>query len=183
VFVVSLGILLTGSSAMAAGAPDTTAAKPVKYKAAGQLTFLTAYFSYDGNAPAIGNQFNGKDNFGAFTGSCVAEYATGVATCTAPDGTAGTNFDLVASDCVTTYGLTGQIFSHEAAAKGIGCQSNTTASQSQTVGYNIVGGTGPFASAAGTLTSVVTAFTTAAPSGGGGIFGGGSFSDTGSVTK
>ena len=40
------------------------------------------------------------------------------------------------------------------------------------------------ASAAGTLTGVVTAFTTAAPLGGdGGIFGGGAFSETGSVTK
>jgi hypothetical protein len=45
--------------------------------------------------------------------------------------------------------------------------------------YTIFDGTGPFASAAGTITDVVSAFTVAAPAGGGGIFGGGSFSDTG----
>jgi hypothetical protein len=183
-FAVSLGLLFAVPKAMAGGASDAKAAKPVKYKAAGQLTFITANFSYDGNAPAVVNQFNGKDNFGVFTGSCVAEYATGVTACTAPDGSVGVSFDLVESDCVTTYGLTGQIFSHAAAAKGVGCQSGNTGSQSQTVSYNIVGGTGSFASAAGTLTGALIAFTTAAPLGGdGGIFGGGAFSETGSVTK
>jgi hypothetical protein len=80
--------------------------------------------------------------------------------------------------------LDGADFSRAATAKGISCQPNTTESQSQTVSCNILGGTDLVASAAGTLTGVVTAFTTAAPPGGdGGVLGGEVFSDSGSVTK
>jgi hypothetical protein len=182
VFAIGLGLLLVASNTMAAAAPD--AKGPVKYKSKGQLTFITAYFSYDGNAAALVSQSNGRDTFGPYTSSCVSETVPTASSCTAPDNTAGTVYDLVAANCVTTYGLQGQTFANAPAATGVECASNTTGVFTQTDDFNIVGGTGAFSGASGSVTSIINGVVTAAPLGGTlGVFGGASFNTTGSITK
>jgi hypothetical protein len=87
---------LTLTSAGFAKAPNT-------FSGSGSYSFVSAAFSYDGLVPGVLFTGSGKDNLGGpYTFQCVAEFAT-TTSCTAPDGSAGTTFDLVQSDCALTY--------------------------------------------------------------------------------
>ena len=139
-------------------------AKTVTVKGSGQGTALTSAFSFDGVAPALSIISTGKDNIGGtFNAQDVGEYSFTATSCTAPDGSAGTKFVLVQAAAVTNY-KSGQIYlSGTAAAGNSGCGSNTTGSFGLTETSSVIGGTGKFANASGSITVTVTGTTLAAP--------------------
>jgi hypothetical protein len=127
-------------------------------------TFVTANFSFDGTAPAMLVTFSGTDNVGGpFTGQEVAEYSLTGNSCTAPDGTDGSAFDLVEGVEVVTY-QQGQLYTAGAgASEGVGCRSNTTGSFTVSQTHSVTGGTGRFANASGTYGGTSIGQTLAAP--------------------
>jgi hypothetical protein len=165
-------------------------AKATTVKGSGSATFISnSTFSYDGTpGDASVNTGSAKDNLGGqYTFQSVAEYGAATATtCTAPDGTAGLQYDLVASNTVVTYN-SGQAYSSAVpSSSNKQCLSNTTGSFSGTTTYTVNGGTGKFATASGSVTITFTGTTLAAPGtppGAGGFFGADQFTETGSVTK
>jgi hypothetical protein len=161
-------------------------AATVKVQGSNAGTFVTANFTYDGVAPAISITYTGQDNLGgSFTGQDIGEYSVTTRRCTAPDGSAGTVFVLVRATEVDTYNQ-GQLYSAGAgAAAGIGCESNTTGSFGLIETHSVMGGTGKFASASGSIMHKVTGKTLAAPGsppGKRGEFGAVQATRTGSVT-
>ena len=187
--VTGLGIVLGLAVVLvlAAASNSLAAPKPIKYKASGNLTFVTAFFSYDGVSSAVYVTGSGKDNLGgSATVQAVGEFGPAtVTTCTAPDGTAGLEYELDAANSVGTYTTGDQVFSSAVASPGnLECLSNTTGSFGATVTYTVDGGTGKFATASGSVTVTVTGNLLAAPLGGaGGLFGAEHFTSAGSVTK
>jgi hypothetical protein len=149
-------------------------------------TFVTANFSFDG-LPAILVTFSGTDNIGGpFTGQEVGEYsATGIS-CTAPDGSDGTVFDLVQGVEVVTY-QQGQLYTAGAGASGgSGCRSNTTGSFTVSQTHSVTGGTGKFVNASGTYGGTSIGQTLAAPgtpAGSLGVFGAFQGTESGSVAE
>jgi hypothetical protein len=149
-------------------------------------TFVTANFTYDGVAPAISITYAGSDNLGGpFTSQDIGEYVGTGSSCTAPDGSAGTVFVLVQATEVDTYNQ-GQLYSTgTGAAAGSGCTSNTTGSFGLSETHSVIGGTGKFADASGSIAGTTTGKDLAVPGsppGSLGIFG--AFQDvrTGAVT-
>jgi hypothetical protein len=158
----------------------------VKVKGSDQGTALTAKFSFDGVTPASSITFTGTDNLGGpFNGQDVGEYAATATSCTAPDGSAGTEFVLVQAKEVVNYNA-GQLYSSGAgAADGLGCMSNTTGSFGLTETHSVIGGTEKFEDASGSITGKVIGQTLAAPGsppGHLGLFSGFQATESGSVT-
>jgi hypothetical protein len=142
-------------------------AKTVTVKGSGQGTDLTSAFSFDGVAPALSIVSTGKDNIGGtFNIQDVGEYSFTADSCTAPDGTAGAASFLVQSAAVNNY-KDGQIYTSGTAGAGnSGCTSSTTPgtgsfglSETQLV----IGGSGKFAKASGSITFTVVGTGLAAP--------------------
>ena len=158
-------VIVTGIIAILIISSNPSAfAETVTVKGSAQGTALTANFSFDGVAPASSIISTGKDNIGGtFNAQDVGEYAFTATSCTAPDGTAGTAFVLVQGKEVRTY-KKGQLYtSGTAAADNSGCQSNTTGSFGLTETHSVIGGTGKFANASGSITQTVTGTGLAAP--------------------
>lgn len=176
-----LVVLAMGSNGYAA-----PAAKPIKYKGSGSDTFITAYFTYDGGTAVVATS-SGKDNLGgAYIDQCVSEVSATAGSCTAPDGSAGTLYNLVQSDCAGTY--TGGLYQgdqvYSTSTVGTDCISNTSASHGGSSTYTVTGGSGKLVGASGTSTTTYTGVTLAAPqSPGGGFFGAQQFTSVGSITK
>jgi hypothetical protein len=150
-------------------------------------TFVTATFSFDGTAPAMLVTFSGTDNVGGpFTGQEVAEYSLTGNSCTAPDGTDGSAFDLVEGVEVVTY-QQGQLYTAGAgASEGVGCRSNTTGSFTVSQTHSVTGGTGKFINASGTYGGTSIGQTLAAPGtppGSLGVFGAFEGTESGSVAE
>jgi len=167
-------------------APQVFAKPPITVKGSGRLTFINANFTYDGAADAFQFTGSGKDNVGGtFTSFVVAENAPTSTACTAPDGSAGVVYTLVQASGVLTYG-TGQVYSAALpSALNITCASSTTGSLGGSTIFGVIGGSGKFAGASGTLAVMLTQQALAAPGtppGTNGIFGAGQFTTTGSVT-
>jgi hypothetical protein len=181
-FVIGLAILallLAGSYGYA---------KTIKYKSSGAGTFVTANFSYDDAAFAGLFTASGKDNLGgAFTFQCVAEYVA-TTSCTAPDSTAGTAFDLVQSDCAAQYVMRGpfqfsQVYSTAVGTSGgTECVSDTTGSLAGTANYTVTGGAGKLTGVSGSFTVTFKGKTLAAgPTLG--FFGAETFTATGTISN
>jgi hypothetical protein len=178
-----LGVALLSALTLASAGFAKT---PKIFSGSGSYSFVSAAFSYDGLAPGVLFTGSGKDNLGGpYTFQCVAEFAT-TTSCTAPDGSAGTTFDLVQSDCDLIY-KHGQLYlSAVGAAAGSQCISNTTGSSGGSVAYTVTGGTRKLSGASGSFAVSFTNQTLAAPgspAGSKGIFGAGQFSESGSLTK
>ena len=185
--IVGLAVL----SLLAAG--STGYAKAIKYKSAGAGTFVTVTnsFTYDGG-PASIYTASAKDNLGgAINFQCVSEVSATATTCTAPDSTAGTTFNLVQSDCARQYTQGSFQFSQTystaaGAAAGTECISNTTNSFGGSTTYTSTGGAGKLTGLSGTFTVTYTGNTLAAPGtppGNNGLFGAIAFTAAGSLTK
>ncbi len=160
-------------------------AKSVKVEGSGSYAHITPNFTYDGS-PAIELTGEGEDNVGgSFIFQGVKEYSATSISCTAPDGTAGFQYDLIGANSVNTYKGFDQIFlSAPPSSTNIECASNTTGSFGGTTQYNVNGGSGKFQAASGTYTETFSGTTLAAPgSPGSGHFGATQFTSTGSVTK
>jgi len=183
--VTGLGVLGLALMVVLISASESLA-KTTKVKGSGSASFVTAFFSYDGVEDAFQFTGSGKDNLGGqSTFQVIAENGPATATvCTAPDGTAGLQYDLVAATGVTFYN-TGQLFSSAVpSSSNHECVSNTTGSFGGTITYTVNGGTGKFATATGSVTATFTGQTLAAPlAGAGGFFGSEEFTVVGSVTK
>ena len=119
------------------------------------LTFVSANFSYDGLAPANLNLARGQDNLGGrFSSQGVSEYTVGLS-CHEPDGSLGTEFDLLQLDSVNVYS-DGQIF---ATASGPSAAHLCATAAGLIVGIatlRVTGGTGRFVNASGTLVVTFT---------------------------
>ena len=147
--------------------------------------FVSAPFSFDGSG-----------NAGQYTATCRTNLSSGQAlksgvsqsaptatgTCTAPDGTAGTQYNLLERDDSVTFKSDGsQIFSFS--NSGVECYSNTTGSFGKTENWTIVGGTGKYKNVAGSGTESITGVIIAKPSSPGfGTFGTEQTTSTGSLT-
>jgi hypothetical protein len=108
-------------------------------------------FSYDGEANdplAVGN-LSGHDNIeGKFVGQDYTEDAsTSSGTCTAPDGTTGTDYPLVADNQINTYPSGDQLYLFF--STGHNCSSDTTASFGGDEDGTVIGGSGKLANASG----------------------------------
>jgi hypothetical protein len=157
-----------------------------KVSGSGSFTYVSSNFSYDFVNVAVYITGPGKDNLGGqFTSVAIAEYAPPSSTvCTAPDGTSGLQYDLVASNAVNTY-KTGQIYYSAEPGLSTQCVSTTTGSFTATTVYTLAGGTDKFTNVSGTATSTATGTNLAlgAFGGAGGVFGAGQFTSAGSITK
>jgi hypothetical protein len=169
--------------------PDSLAhaSKSIAVKGSGFGTFVTASFSYDGIDQATYDTGSARDNAGgSSTAQGVSEYSPTSTTCTAPDGSAGVQFDLVAANNVSTYN-TGQIFSFAGPSPtNEQCVSTTTGAYGGSATYTITGGSGNFAHVSGTFTLTFTGSILAAPGsppGANGVFGTNQFTTTGLLTK
>jgi hypothetical protein len=109
------------------------------------------------------NTYSGKDNIGgAFVGETIygIDLPNPIGPCVAPDGSAGTSFPLEPAATVRTYAK-GQLFLFESSG-GTHCITNKVAAGqvhypfSETLTSVVTGGTGPFASASGSLTETFT---------------------------
>ena len=162
-------------------------AKTAPFTGSGTYTFVTASFSYDGAAPAV--VLTGSENtnrLGFTTFQTTAEDSPTVTSCMAPDGSAGTTFDLVRSDgaMISKQGIL--YITAVGATAGGECVSNSTGAASGTAAYTVTGGTGTLSGASGSLLVTFTAQTLAAPGtppGSNGLFGAGQFTFSGSLTK
>jgi len=179
--------LITGVIAIVAAPNHNAFAGTVKVKGSYAETFASVNFSYDGVSPATLGTHAGIDNIGGpFTGQLLAEYSFTGGACRAPDGTQGLSFVLVQAAQADNY-LQGQLYAvGTGAADGRGCASTTTGSVGEMLTLAIVGGTGKFANASGsiklTFTAEVLAAGQAFPAGSFGIFGDTHVTKTGSVT-
>jgi hypothetical protein len=154
--VVSLTVLISAGSAEA---------KTVKVKGSGQGTALTSAFSFDGASPALTIVSTGKDNIGgAFNAQDIHEYSFTTDSCTAPDGTAGTVPLSVQAAEVINYKSDQLYLSGTAASAGTGCVSSSTGSFGLTgATQTVIGGTGKFANASGTIIYTVVGTGLASP--------------------
>jgi hypothetical protein len=131
------------------------AAKSKHYKAtcAGSYTG-DPNLSYDGEVNlAVGN-LSGYDNIeGNFVAQDYAEdnliAEDNLRTCTAPDGTAGTNYPLVGDIQINTYTSADQMYM--SFSTGNDCLSNTTPSFGGAQDGTVTGGTGKLAKASGPI--------------------------------
>ena len=167
----------SGSAAFAATTPFT---------GSGTYTNVNSSFTYDGAAPAALLTGSETSNFGPATFQVVSEVSPSTVACTAPDGTAGTIFNLVQTDAAGAWAKGQLYFTAVGAAAGSQCVSSTTGSNGGSITYTITGGTGAFAGASGATLLKFSGQTLAAPGtppGSNGIFGAGKFSFSGSLTK
>jgi len=152
----------------------------------GTYTNVNSSFTYDGAASAALLTGSEKTNIGPSTFQVVSEVSPSTVVCTAPDGTAGTTFNLVQTDAAGAWPQGQLYFTAVGAAVGSQCVSNTTGSNGGSITYTITGGTGPFTGASGTTLLKFVGQTLAAPgspAGSNGIFGAGQFTFSGSLTK
>ncbi len=183
-----MGVSVIAAMIVTVAAPNHNAfAGTVKVKGSYAETFVSVNFSYDGVSPATLGTHTGQDNIGGrFSGQMLAEYLLTGNSCTAPDGSAGVTFVLVQATAADNYNQGQLYYAAVGASAGSGCASSKTASVSETLTLPIVGGTGKFASASGSIMLKFTGYTLAAgqawPSGSFGIFGDSQVTKTGSVT-
>jgi hypothetical protein len=192
--IVSIGTRCSKIAVIALLIAALIGLKPIAFAEAKQTnngslsgTFVTANFSFDGVVPATLVSFSGNDNVGGpFTGQEVAEYSVTGRSCTAPDGSLGSVFDLVQSVEVVTY-QQGQLYTAGSGAlAGSGCQSNTTGSFIISQKHTVTGGTGKFVNASGTYGGTSIGHALAAPGtppGRDGIFGAFQGTESGSVER
>jgi hypothetical protein len=168
------------------GAGSEAFAATIPFTGSGTYTNVSSSFTYDGAAPAALLTGSEKTNLGPATFQVVSEVSPSAVACTAPDGTAGTTFNLVQTDAAGAWS-NGQLYVTAAgAAAGSQCVSSTTGSNGGSVTYTITGGTGAFAGASGRTLLKFAGQTLAAPGnppGSNGLFGAGRFTFTGFLTK
>ena len=121
--------------------------------------FVTAQFSFDGSGNAGQYTASCRTSMGRALKTGVSQSATNVTgICTAPDGTAGTQYNLLERfDSVTFEKDGSQLFSFS--NSGTECYSNTTNVFSKTESWTINGGTGKFKNATGNGTESINGIT------------------------
>ena len=128
--------------------------KSIKYQATCSGSYTNdPNFSYDGepnNPLSLGN-LSGHDNIeGNFVAQDYTEDAlTSSGTCTAPDGTPGTDYPLVADNQINTYPSGDQLYL--SFTTGNICLSNTTGSYGGAEDGTVIGGAGKLAKASGPI--------------------------------
>jgi len=166
-------------------APVAIAEKKARhFKESCSGAFTGAAFSFDGNNTAGQYTALCSTNInGSALKSGVSQSATTViGTCAAPDGTAGTEYNLLERfDSVTFKDDGSQIFSFS--DTGFECFSNTTGVFSKTESWIITGGTGKFKNVTGQGTETITGRIIAKPeSPGFGTFGAEQTDSTGTIS-
>jgi hypothetical protein len=132
------------------GLPLHGNAASVAVTGSAEMTFSSTNFSYDGVTPANLNLAQGQDNLGGhFTSQGVSEYTAGHS-CVTPDGTTGTQFDLLQLDTVTTYSK-GQLFLNAIGPSSAHLCATASGAIVGKATLLVTGGTGKLSNAAGTL--------------------------------
>jgi hypothetical protein len=163
---------------------------PIKVKGGGSATFVHTESFDSGDSVLLTG--SGKDNVGgAFTFQAHVEYSdSSSGACTAPDSSAGLQYDLVAANRVNTYNSTfGQVFLSAVPSAGNSeCVSNTTDSIGGATTFTVNGGSDKFKAYSGSVTETFIGEIMAG--GGSGLNGNAvptfsayQFNSTGSVTK
>jgi len=153
-----IALLLSAGSVYAGGPPP----KPVKVSGIEGCSFITTSMTFDGVNLVAHNDCTGHDNFGNYSRQTIDAYlaidpSTGLPitdypACTAADGTAGELYPLEFAEFVNTYNFNSdQIWGYS--FTGSACVSNTTGSLSVSNEFTILGGTGRFTGASGTVTT------------------------------
>jgi hypothetical protein len=100
-FILSLVLSAAGLFGLLSLSPAAAANKP--FNGSGSYTLATINFSYDGVTPAVLLTGTETSTLGPATFQVVSETAATTNSCTAPDGTVGTVFDLVRSNAAGTW--------------------------------------------------------------------------------
>ena len=150
-----IALLLSAGSVYGADPP-----KPVKVSGSYGGTFINVPITFDGVNGAVLNNWMGHDNFGNYIGQRInafpfTDVSTGLpitgAPCTAPDGTAGESFSLEFAEFVNSYNFKPDVIWGYSLTGSL-CDSNTTGSNGDSEVFTILGGTGLFTGATGTVT-------------------------------
>jgi len=193
-----LTIVAALAFALTASIPDANAGGPKTHNIKGSSSgsFVTTDFTFNNSASALSSVFTGNNNLGGpFNGQNVTQYRF-LGSLVTPNceyaGIPGFKFDLVQVDAVPIAGQIayangvlnynqGQLFLLATSANG--CMA-LTGLYTVSVDYDIVGGTGKFAGANGTLHSTIQGAVLAAPkpNGSWGQFGAFQEQHTGSAT-
>ena len=134
--------------------------KPVKVFGTFGCSFICTPITFDGVNYASDDPCTGHYNFGIYNGQTMVAYltidvSTGLpitgAPCTAPDGTAGESFSLEFAEFVNSYNFKPDVIWGYSLTGSL-CDSNTTGSNGDSEVFTILGGTGLFTGATGTVT-------------------------------
>ena len=187
VLVIGQLSIIAGVIAALIGWNRTAFAETVSVKGSGSYTGVPVNFSFDGtghpgnpSGAAAQELLTGHDNIGGpFTGENIGEYALDPSTsCTAPDGTAGIRLELVEAVGAVAYNQ-GQLYFY-GVGPGSGCISTSTAVFVLSETHTVLGGTGKFANASGSITMTQTGKVLGAPASPGfGIFTAASITEAG----
>jgi len=188
-----LAIAAALTCALAAPVSDAIAGSPktVQIKGSSSGSFIRAWFRFESPGYALTSMFTGNNNLGGpFNGQNVTQYHFTnfrLGSCMYADGVQGYAFELVpvTGDIAIANGVLnynqGQLFLRSTSSEG--CMA-LAGLYWVNVDYDIVGGTGKFAAAAGTLHSTIQGAVLAAPSGDGSLGQFGAFQEqhTGTAT-
>jgi hypothetical protein len=155
--------------------------RPFRYNGTFGCSFVNNAGLNFGSGNVTDTTCTGQDTFGLNNNQTLGSDGPAEGTCTAPDGTLGTQYPLFFATFVNTYNFSGdQLWT--SSVTGSQCISQTTGSLSGTRAYTINGGSGFFTGATGTINVTYTGSYLGLPAGSTGYFGHVTGTSSGTIT-